>query len=239
MLADLGDLDYNEQMHWRTFNVAKDVDMEMSLTAFQRWMAGNFCDVCYPDLRFKYQFERFHSEWNEIFGWDLFLPLVDADSHRFKTLHCLTTANNSSDFDEQVLSLTKIIVDSLNQKELQNGIDDNNEKVKLFLTEKKISSVSELKAGIDKLCCYLWSMGYDCPDMIEFFRKLQSLRSNSIAHRKSKDRKDVQKTYKYFQIDIKNQQEVLEDIFVKAIMTLTTFRKWQTIKNLSYFSFRQ
>ena len=225
MLADLGDLDYNEQMHWRTFNVAKDVDMEMSLTAFQRWMAGNFCDVCYPDLRFKYQFERFHSEWNEIFGWDLFLPLVDADSHRFKTLHCLTTANNSSDFDEQVLSLTKILVDSLNQKELQNGIDDNNEKVKKFLTEKKISSVSELKAGIDKLCCYLWSMGYDCPNMIEFFRKLQSLRSNSIAHRKSKDRKDVQKTYEYFQIDIKNQQEVLEDIFVKAIMTLNTFSR--------------
>ena len=68
-------------------------------------------------------------------------------------------------------------------------------------------------------------MGYDCPDMIEFFRKLQSLRSNSIAHRKSKDRKDVQKTYEYFQIDIKNQQEVLEDIFVKAIMTLNTFSR--------------
>ena len=108
---------------------------------------------------------------------------------------------------------------------MQNGIDDNNEKVKKFLTEKKISSVFELKAGIDKLCCYLWSMGYDCPDMIEFFRKLQSLRSNSIAHRKSKDRKDVQKTYEYFQIDIKNQQEVLEDIFVKAIMTLNAFSR--------------
>lgn len=66
----------------------------------------------------------------------------------------------------------------------------------------------------------------NCPDMVDFLRKVQSLRSNSIAHRKSNKRKDLTKLYEYFKLDEFSEQQVLEDIFVKMIMTLKTLEKY-------------
>ena len=154
------------------------------------------------------------------------MPLIDEDSHRFKTLHCLTTENNHSDFDEQILSMTKLVIDSLNQKNLQSEIDDANSDVESLLKQKRISSSSDLKAGIDKFQAFLLSKGMKCPDMVDFLRKVQALRSNSVAHRKSDKRKDLVKNYEYFKLDKQTEQQVLEDIFVKMIMTLNTLEKY-------------
>lgn len=52
----------------------------------------------------------------------MFLPLINEDEHRFKTLHCLTTLDNEQDFDEQILSLVKLFIDSLNQEELMKNV---------------------------------------------------------------------------------------------------------------------
>jgi len=138
----------------------------------------------------------------------------------------LTTENNHSDFDEQILSMTKLVIDSLNQKNLQSEIDDANPEVVSFLKEKQISSSSELKAGIDKFQAFLLSKGMKCPDMVDFLRKVQSLRSNSVAHRKSNKRKDLAKLYEYFKLNELSEQQVLEEIFVKMVMTLNTLEKY-------------
>lgn len=221
-LVYLGYLDYTEQLYWKGYNIAPEHDMGLSRTAYARWFEGNISESSYPDLCFKHTFKRFNKKWQEYFGWNLFLPLIEQDEHRYKSLHCLTVENNSSDFDEQVLSLTKLIVDSLNQKCLVANTEDSVEEVKFFLQKKNVTSLSELKAGIDKLEAFLFSQGLDCPDMIEFFRKLQALRSNSVAHRKSETRKELRKLYEYFCLDSKTEQEVLEDIFINMIRTLNT-----------------
>ena len=65
-----------------------------------------------------------------------------------------------------------------------------------------------------------------CPDMVDFLRKVQSLRSNSVAHRKSNKRKDLAKLYEYFKLDELSEQQALEDIFVKMIMTLNTLENY-------------
>lgn len=225
-LVYLGNLDYSEQLYWKGYNVSPEREMGFSKTAYTRWIEGKFCDPTFPDLQFKYRFKQFNKKWEKQFGWPLFLPLIDEDEHRYKTLHCLTTENNHSDFDEQILSMTKLVVDSLNQKCLQSEIDDSNPDIELYLKQKDISSSTELKAGIDKLQAFIFSKGMKCPDMVDFLRKVQSLRSNSVAHRKSNKRKDLAKLYVYFKLDELSEQQVLEDIFVKMIKTLDTLEKY-------------
>lgn len=225
-LVYLGNLDYSEQLYWKGYNVSPERDMRFSKTAHTRWIEGKFCDPTFPDLQFKYRFKQFNKKWEKQFGWPLFLPLIDEDEHRYKTLHCLTTENNHSDFDEQIFSITKLVVDSLNQKCLQSEIDDSNTEVESFLKERKVTSSLELKAGIDKFQAFIFSKGMECPDMVDFLRKVQSLRSNSVAHRKSNKRKDLAKLYEYFKLDELSEQQVLEDIFVKMIKTLNTLEKY-------------
>lgn len=230
-LVYLGNLDYSEQLYWKGYNVSPERDMGFSKTAYKRWIEGNFCDPMFPDLQFKYRFKQFNKRWEKQFGWPLFLPLIDEDEHRYKTLHCLTTENNHSDFDEQILSMTKLVVDSLNQKCLQSEIDDSNTEVESFLKERKVTSSLELKAGIDKFQAFIFSKGMKCPDMVNFLRKVQSLRSNSVAHRKSNKRKDLAKLYEYFKLDELSEQQVLEDIFVKMIKTLDTLENYFVIQS--------
>lgn len=222
----LGNLEYSEQLYWKGYNIAPEKEMGFSKTAYTRWIEGNFCNPMFPDLYFKYLFKKFNEKWEKQFGWLLFLPLIDEDSHRFKTLHCLTTENNHSDFDEQILSITKLVIDSLNQKCLQSDINDSNPDVESLIKQKGISSSSDLKAGIDKFQAFLLSKGMKCPNMVDFLRKVQALRSNSVAHRKSDKRKDLVKIYDYFKLDKQTEQQVLEDIFVKMIMTLNTLEKY-------------
>ena len=230
-LVYLGNLDYSEQLYWKGYNVSPERDMGFSKTAYTRWMEGNFCDPMFPDLQFKHRFKQFNKKWEKQFGWPLFLPLIDEDEHRYKTLHCLTTENNHSDFDEQILSMTKLVVDSLNQKCLLSEIDDSNTEVESFLKERKVTSSLELKAGIDKFQAFIFSKGMKCPDMVNFLRKVQSLRSNSVAHRKSNKRKDLAKLYEYFKLDELSEQQVLEDIFVKMIKTLDTLENYFVIQS--------
>lgn len=221
-LVYLGSLEYSEQLYWKGYNIPFEKEMGFSKTAYTRWIEGNFCNPMFPDLHFKYRFNQFNNKWEKQFGWPLFLPLIAEDEHRYKTLHCLTTKNNHSDFDEQILSMTKLVIDSLNQKCLQSETNDSNSDVESFLKQKGISSSAELKAGIDKFQAFLLSKGMKCPDMIDFLRKVQSLRSNSVAHRKSNKRKDLAKLYEYFKMDELSEQQVLEDVFVKMVITLNT-----------------
>lgn len=221
-LVYLGSLEYSEQLYWKGYNIPFEKEMSFSKTAYTRWIEGNFCNPMFPDLHFKFRFNQFNNKWEKKFGWPLFLPLIDEDEHRYKTLHCLTTENNHSDFDEQILSMTKLVIDSLNQKCLQSETNDSNSDVESFLKQKDISSSAELRAGIDKFQVFLFSKGMKCPDMIDFLRKVQSLRSNSVAHRKSNKRKDLAKLYEYFKMGELSEQKVLEDIFVKMVITLNT-----------------
>lgn len=231
-LVYLGNLDYSEQLYWKGYNVSPEREMGFSKTAYTRWIEGKFCNPMFPDLQFKYRFKQFNKKWEKQFGWPLFLPLIDEDEHRYKTLHCLTTENNHSDFDEQILSITKLVVDSLNQKCLQTEIDDSNTEVESILKERKISSSSEFKAGIDKFQAFIFSKGMKNPDVVDFLRKVQSLRSNSVAHRKSNKRKDLAKLYEYFKLDELSEQQVLEDIFVKMIMTLDTLENYFCVSSV-------
>lgn len=202
-LGDLGHLHHKEQIYWKSFNVAHQGGI--SRTAWERGFEVKFRDPEQPDLYFKYKFEIFQKAWFKKFGWYLFKPLSKGDIHHFKSLHIPTT-NNQKEFDEQVLSLTKIFIDSLNEKELAKGISIEKENPK----------------GLDKLESFLISKNARFKDMFEFLRNLQSLRSTSVAHRKSEKSRDYQKVREFFDYDTKEPQEIFVDILIKAIWTLNS-----------------
>lgn len=215
-LGYLSELPNSEQLHWKSYNVKPPYQGSLSKTAYTRWEEGNAIDPSFPDLLFKNEFIKFNALWEKKFGWPFFLTLTTEDQHRWKTLHCLTVANNNVDFDEQILSLTKITVDSLNQEDLKSNIDETKPEVMDCLKEKN-KTLKEITAGIDKFQLYCKSNNLNCDDLIKFMRNLQSLRSFDVAHRKSSDPKKREKFLEYFDYYNKTQQVVLEGIFIHWI----------------------
>jgi len=209
-LGDLKYLPYKEQTHWRAFNLTPST-RKISHTDFTRNIEGNFADPEHPELYFKYKFELFREAWHKEFGWHLFEPLSTEDAHHMKSLH-LPTTDGQKEFDDQVASITKIMIDSLNEKELEKGLTISKENPR----------------GIDKLEEFLVADGFSVPKMIEFFRNLQALRSTGVAHRKGGN---YEKIKKFFNIDNKDLPTVFEDILIKSIWILNTLENRFVPKN--------
>lgn len=203
LLGDLGKLHHKEQLYWKSFNIPPRKE-GFSYTAYKRFFEGEPCDPVHPELYLKMSLEQFNKRWEMRFGWHLFRPLSGEDDHYLKGLHLLTSKNNEKEFDEQILALAKIFIDSLNEAEMSRSIALTKENAK----------------GLDKLEAFLQSMDISIPDMLKFFRSLQSLRSSTVAHRRSTNRADTKRTLEYFHIGEKDLNIVLEEIFLNLIRSL-------------------
>ncbi len=168
-LGDLGkDLPYREQIYWKTFNLPPEGGV--SKTCYTRHIMGEFAEPESPDLRFKQELSEFKKRWEKKHGWSLFLELDQKDQHHLTALHVPTT-EDQAEFDNQVLSLTKILVDSLNEAELM----------------KRISGATDCAKGIDKLQMFFQESNIREGDsVVSFLRDLQALRSTGVGHRKGK-----------------------------------------------------
>jgi hypothetical protein len=168
-LGDLGrDLPASERNYWLPFNV--QADGGISKTKLLRDFHGEFADPEHPELLFKYRFERFQEAWRAKLRWPLFLPLAPGDEHLFDTLR-EPLSDEQSEFDAQVLALTKLIIDSLNESAIAAAV----------------GAVPADAKGITKLELYLTQQGVSgASAAIEFLRTLQSLRSTGVGHRKGR-----------------------------------------------------
>jgi len=201
-LGDLGKLPHREQLYWKSHNIFPQGGM--SSTGFRRSFLGQWVDPEKPDLFFKVRLADFAGKWRSRYGWDLFLPLSESDSHYMECLHIPTTANNAKEFDEQLLAIVKITIDSLNQNKLAEGC----------------TSLKKEAKSIDKLEIFLKCKGYDLEEMIQFLRNVQLLRSTTVAHRRS--RCENVKLNEYFKFRAKDLKSVFEDIIIKMIWVFNT-----------------
>lgn len=169
-LGDLGrDLPYSEQLHWRSHNVAPQGSI--SETYFRRQLLGQFTKSTRLEDHFKANYRDLQEVSERTLGWPLVKPLRDEDMHHLTSLR-VPAGNEQRDFDDQILGLTKTMIDSINER----GIG------KLIAPEEK----SDLR-GISLLEKVFSTRGVaDYEPCISFLRKLQELRSSSAAHRKSK-----------------------------------------------------
>ena len=201
-LGDLGrDLPAAERDYWRSFNIPPE-GPPLSKTAFTRSIRGWFADPARPDLAFKSFFPYFCEKWREKFGWDLFLPLAKDDVHHLISLR-IPVHNDQSEFDAQVQSLTKVLIDSLNEAELGKGL-----------------SLPEEAKGISKFKAFLEAKNVkEGNTTISFLRNLQTLRSTGVSHRKGTN---YIKIAKVFDLENKEFKEVAADLFIAAQKMLRT-----------------
>ena len=155
------------------------------------------------DLLFKDKYRTFNTFWIKKFSWPLFTPLHEEDIHYFKRLR-IPLSESSSEFEELTLCLTKIIIDSLNEKELVKHTSGVN--------------IENSQKGITKLENFLDShkiRSYE--PHITFLRDLQTLRSSSVAHRKGKKFEQIAKIFK---INERSSIEIFDDILCKVLKFL-------------------
>lgn len=131
----------------------------------------------------------------------------------------LLTHNEQKEFDEQVLALTKILIDSLNEKKLRRLLPQGRQEVswldKLlkffflhFRQSKRLCGISLLDKALKHRNIS------DAEQHVKFLRNLQELRSTSVAHRKGDK---YIKAVSRMGLDRLSLAEVLKSLFVDGI----------------------
>ena len=206
-LGDLGrDLPYSEQTHWCQYNIPPTGSV--SKTYFARQLGAQFTNSDRPEHIFKQRYDDLQKASQMQLGWWWLLPLHTADAHHLKSLRIPAT-DEQRVFDAIVLSLTKILIDSLNEKSLK----------KLIPFEKQ--ETFKDKRGIALLEAVLHLNDLEGAEThIAFLRKLQDLRSSGIAHRKGRT---YSKIAAYFDVKNRSLRHVFADILNSASDTLDYF----------------
>lgn len=209
-LKDLGDMPFEEQVHWRKYNVAPPATAGLSDTAIMRsfWGVPTNPSVD-PSLVFKQQYTEMGKKWNAKYGWDLIKPLSPADDRDFNNLHQMTDENNLKDFTYQILTLTRSIIDSLNEKELMNNIDVTNVDYQNYMT----CHDNKMDGSLLRFEWYLRTRGGYNAGMLTYLRKLQSYRSKNAAHRRGTTDNELKKLERFFGLDRNSQKVTLDNIF--------------------------
>lgn len=184
-LGDLGNYlpSKEEQHYWKSFN--KAIDGKLSTTKIMRDYKCSATDSESPIFVFQKTYKRVNQVFKEKYGCFLFLPLTEDDAYTFETLRVPVT-NSRPEMDMLILSLVKVLIDSLNESYIKKQLICNSEglngsinRVEKWLIEKKIDNYEE---------------------HIEFLRNLQALRSSSTCHRKGDNYQKVLE-----KLDIKNE----------------------------------
>lgn len=187
-LVDLGRIPHKEQLYWKGFNILPPQNGFYSKTSFNRWFDAipTDCSVA-PDLVFKHLYIQANNKWKEKYGWPLFKELAADDQYHFETLHVMGQNDDQKEFDGLIQSITKLVIDSLNEKQLVKAIDSTKSDVVQLLNEKKVKELkpSNIQGGITKFECFLISEGLLNVDIVKLLREIQELRSCTVAHRKS------------------------------------------------------
>lgn len=184
-LGDLGrDLpSESEQHYWRGFN--KSIGGNLSNTKIKRDFMCIASDSESPDFVFKKTYTSVNKIFEEKIGWPLFLPLTEQDAYNFETLR-VPVNNSIAEMDMLVLSLVKILIDSLNEKNIYAQLTGSYEKL--------VGSISKIEVWLSEKNIDLRE------EHIKFLRNLQELRSSGTGHRKGKGYQKISKT-----LDVKNE----------------------------------
>lgn len=201
-LGDLGrDLpSESEQLYWESFNIA--IDGGLSNAKFQRDFAAQFSDPDSIDYIFKNKYIELNKKFTLSFNCPLFLELDSDDLYNFEGLR-VPINNSIAEMDMLVLSLVKMLLDSINEKQIVNQLTGQYEKL--------IGSISKLEA---------WIVGKNLvryQDHIKFLRNMQELRSSGTGHRKGEG---YQKITEKLDIQKGNYREAMINIFEQSVSFL-------------------
>ncbi len=179
-LGDLGrDLPASEWPHWLGKN--KPRTHGLSEVYFRRSILGEFADSDHPEHRFKQEYRCLcETSFNKL-GWEIYLPLDSNDRHYLDSIR--VPANDEQKvFDDLILALTKVLVDSLNENQLKRNLPAGQEGT---------------TGSISRLASILRTLDVDqavVEGNVQMLRDLQKLRSTGSAHRKGTEYRKLAKT---------------------------------------------
>ena len=200
-LGDLGRyLSYKEQLFWRSFNLYPS-EKNISQEYYESQILGQFVNSSHPIDVFMYTYNKLQETSFHELGYYLLLPLTKDDIHCLSTLKLLVN-NEQKEFDEQILALTKILIDSINEKELSAFLDGSKDKP---------------NRGINLLEIIFNKNTVNAEDHIKTLRNLQDLRSSSTAHRKGKNYEKISRS---IGLNEKSKSQVFEDLLQECIKYL-------------------
>ena len=211
MFSRLALLPHEEQIHWQVHNIGPKGNP--SETYFNHYVPGRTpTESNRPEHRFRNRYSKLSQLCNKILGWHLLRPLEDNDEYRLRCLR-IPSSDEQKDFDELVLSLATILIDSLNQGQIKKLVSDK-EKEKL---DQKRKNPEETDPGsIDYFDAYLRSCNVTHRENhISFLRKLQRVRSIGSAHRKGSNYQKQLK--KDFSIENREYRQGFERILRQAV----------------------
>ena len=194
-LGDLGrDLPENERGYWKSYNIVGEEGV--SQVSFQRDFCNIFTESNMEDHKFQVLYGSLIKQWNTKYGWDLYLPLSVEDQYNLTQIR-IPLGESQPEFDQLVLSLVKVLIDSLNEKQL----------IVLGDVQTDIKGISKLERWIQSN----EAVGYE--NHIKFLRDLQKLRSTGSGHRKGKEYSKISNT---FGLSEKSKIDVFEEVLRKS-----------------------
>lgn len=208
--AYLGDLGRNlpsieEQHHWRSHN--KLIEGNLSPSKFRRDLLAEFASPDSVDLIFRNEYIKTNSLFKKTTGWEIFKDLDRNDSYNFNGMR-IPTNNSQSQFDILVLSLVKILIDSINESAIRK---------QLINMEVEIS---EVKGSISLLAKWFEAYGFtQFESHIKFLRNLQGLRSSGTGHRKGREYKKISNIFEI-------HDDNFSRVFAKILMSSIDFLKY-------------
>ena len=204
-LGDLGQiLPSKEQVHWRSYNIPPEG--YLSSAYYKSQIEGEFASPELSEFNFKYLLESLNSVFLMRFSFALFKDLPLGDEFHLKTLR-IPLINSQNEFDQQIMSLIKIIIDSINEDEICKSIHSL-----CIDTANNFKLEGKTLRGIDKLKLFLETHGYkETPQLIEYLRSIQSIRSTGVAHLKGSNYK---KQSAKFGIGEKSFIDIFDEILI-------------------------
>jgi hypothetical protein len=143
----------------------------VSNSAYRRAVLGEWADSESPDVRFRSGYRDLDDAWTKACGWSLFREPEPGDVHILDLVR-LPLHDSSSELEDTVGNLTKLLVDFLNEAALAGQLPPG----------------PADERGISKLERWLVQSGYPAVERdIGFLRNLQAVRSKGVAHRKGSD----------------------------------------------------
>jgi len=205
-LGDIGKLHYDEQLYWKSFNVPPAAPRS-SETNFKRSFLAEFADPTSPDLVSKQKLVGLQEAWEHQFGWQLFRPLRDDDAHVLKQIR-VPLSDTTAEFDDQVLLLAKLLIDSLDDARLV----------------KELGGAKPDEKSIGKFLRFLTIRDYPHTDRdIKLLRAIQAARSTGAAHRRGEQ---FQKIRTELQLDEREVPDVFRELLSRVNQRLADLQSY-------------
>ena len=222
-LGDLGrNLPTKEQIYWKSYNISPMGYMSKSY--FENSIEGKFSSPELSEFIFKDNYEKVNNAWQNSFGFPLFIKLHKDDEFHLQTLR-VPLIDSVNEFDNQVLSLIKQMIDSINEKEICRSMKPEYQEL---VAKMKNFNPPKTPKGLDKLELFLQIKKYPrTTEFIQMLRNIQELRSTSVAHRKGEN---YEKNRNKFDIGNKSYVIIFDEIlaninsFLDELISLYEFK---------------